>query len=168
MGSLHLVYQQCMLSLVAISSQRCLVLEKCLHSISCKRIHWIIWETWIYLLKSLLKRQAHLLLHVMLPRILWIWLKQGLCAQQSSYTSLKKQAKKGDNYFKGKIQPGHCFFPSPFFNFWPVFFGSQLFIYLWQVLIHLFHWAHDHLQRSGVINPWYFFFLWCNLGSLIR
>ena len=33
--------------------------------------------------------------------------------------------------------------------------GSQLFIYLWQVLILLFYWANDHLRRSGATNPWY-------------
>ena len=29
--------------------------------------------------------------------------------------------------------------------------GSQLFIYLWQVLILLIDWANDHLRRSGAI-----------------
>ena len=33
--------------------------------------------------------------------------------------------------------------------------GSQHFIYLEQILIHLFHWARGHLWWSGVINPWY-------------
>ena len=46
----------------------------------------------------------------------------------------KKQAKKGKLInFGGNIQPRHCVL------------GSQLFIYLWQVLIHLFHSAHDPL-----------------------
>ena len=57
------------------TSPRCLVLEKCLHWMSCERIHWVIWETRMYSLKSLLKRQTRLLLGVMLPRVLWTWLK---------------------------------------------------------------------------------------------
>ena len=55
--------------------------------------------------------------------------------------------------FRGQSQPGQCYStPSFFINFWTVL-GSHFFIYLWQVLILLFCWAHDQLLRSGAINP---------------
>ena len=52
-----------------------LALRKYLQWMSRETIRWIIWETWMHFLKSLLKRQKRLLLGAMVPRILWPWLK---------------------------------------------------------------------------------------------
>ena len=71
-------------------------------------------------------------------------------------TSLKKTRKAGWHLLilEVKYNLDIVILPHPSLLIFDVL-GSQHFIYLEQVLIHLFHWARGHLRRSGVINPWY-------------